>query len=65
MYNRKDWCKNNPENLSRIKVSEHILSGFSESTILSFRSIESKHDVYRGKDSTKSIVNPWKNTQLK
>ena len=24
-----DGCKNNPESLSTIKVSEHILSGFS------------------------------------
>ena len=30
---RMDGCKNNPENLSAIKVSEHISSGFSVSTI--------------------------------
>ena len=35
-----DRCKNNPENSSTTKVSEHILSGFSASTISSFRSIE-------------------------
>ena len=28
-----DGCKNNPENSSTTKVSEHILSGFSMSTI--------------------------------
>ena len=38
-------CKNKPENSSTTKVSKHIPSGFSMSTISSFRSIESKHDV--------------------
>ena len=41
-----DGCKNNPENSSTTKVSEHIPSDFSMSTILSFKSIENKHDVY-------------------
>ena len=36
-------------------VSEHILSGFSMSSVSLFRSIENKHDVYRGKDSMKKI----------
>ena len=31
-----DVCKNNPENSSTTKVSEHIPSGFSISTISSF-----------------------------
>ena len=31
------------------KVSEPIASGFSMHTILSFKSIENQHDVYRGK----------------
>ena len=44
-----DGCKNNPENPSTTNVSEHILSGFSMSTISSFRSIENKHDVYKVK----------------
>ena len=48
-----DGCKNNPENSSKIKVSEHIPSGFLMSTISSFRSLENKHDVYRGKDCMK------------
>ena len=48
-------CKNNPENLSTTKVSEHIPSGFSMSTKSSFRSIENKDDVYRGKDCTKNF----------
>ena len=29
-----DGCKNNPENSSTTKVSKHILSGFSMSTII-------------------------------
>ena len=36
---KSDRCKNNPENSSTTKVSEHIPSGFSMSTISSFRSI--------------------------
>ena len=39
-----DGCKNNPENSSTAKVSTHISSGFSMSTISSFRSKENKHD---------------------
>ena len=45
-----DGCKNNHEHSSTTNVSKHIPSGFSMSTISSFRSIENKHDVYRGKD---------------
>ena len=44
-----DGCKNNPENSFTTKVSEHIPSGFSMSTISSFKSVENKHDVYGGK----------------
>ena len=46
-------CKNNPEDSSTTIVSEHIPSGFSMSTISSFRSIENKHDVYRAEDCMK------------
>ena len=52
-----DGCKNNPESSYTTKVSEHISLGFSMSTISSFKSIENKHDVYRGKDCMKSFVN--------
>ena len=45
-----DGCKNNPKNLSTTKVSEYIPLVFSMSTISSFRSIQNKHDVYRGKN---------------
>ena len=50
-----DGCKNNPENSSTTKVSEHIPSGFSMSTISLFRSIENKHDVYGGIDCMKKL----------
>ena len=50
-----DGCKNNPENSYTTKISEHIPSGVSMSTISSFRSIENKDDVYRGKDCTKKF----------
>ena len=50
-----DGCKNYPENSSTTKVSEHIPPGFSMSTISAFRSIQNKHDVYRGKDCMKKF----------
>ena len=40
-----DGCKNNPENSSTTKVSEHIPSTFSMSAISSFTSIDNTHDV--------------------
>ena len=50
-----DGRKSNPEKSSTAKVGEHIPSEFSFSTILSFKSIENKHDVYRGKDCLKKF----------
>ena len=50
-----DGCKNNPENSSTTKVSEHILSGFSMPTISLFKIIRDKHDVYRNKDCMKKF----------
>ena len=50
-----DGCKSNPKNSSTTKVSKHIPTGFSMSTISSFRSMENKHDVYRGKDCMKKF----------
>ena len=47
--------KNNPENLPTIKLSELTPSGFSISTILSFRSIETKHYVYRAMNCMKKF----------
>ena len=43
-------CKINSENSSTAKVGKYVPSGFSMSTISSFRSIENKYDVYRAKD---------------
>ena len=40
-----DACKKNPESSSTTKLSEHIPSSFSMSTISSFRSTENKHDI--------------------
>ena len=44
-----DGCKN--------ETGEHFPSGFSMSAVLSFKSIENKHDVHRGEDCMKSFVN--------
>ena len=60
-----DGCKNNPENSSTKKVSKHVLSGFSMSTISSFRSIKNKHDVYRGKDSMKTFYESLREHAMK
>ena len=62
---RIDGCKNNPGNSSTTKVSEHIPSGFSMSTILSFRSIENKYDVYGGKDCMKKFCESLKEHAMK
>ena len=50
-----DGSKNNPEKSSTTKVGEHIPSEFSLSTLLSFKSIENKHDVYKGEDCMKKF----------
>ena len=52
---KTEGCKDNPENSSTAKVSKNIPSGFSMSSISSFRSIENKHDVYRGKNWIKTF----------
>ena len=60
-----DGCENNCENSSRTKVSRHIPSGFSMSTISLFRSIENKHDVYGGKDCMKNFCESLKEHAMK
>ena len=60
-----DGCKNNPESSSTTKVSKHISSGFSLPTISSFRSIENKHDVYRGKDCMKKFCESLRENAMK
>ena len=47
--------KNNHEKSSTVKICEHIPSGFPMSTILLFKDIENKHDVYRGKNCMKKF----------
>ena len=50
-----DGCKNNLENSFTTKVGKHIPSGFSVSTICSFKGIENKLDVCRGEDCLKKF----------
>ena len=47
--------KNNYEKSSTTKVIKDITSGFSMSTISSFKDIENKHNKYRGKDCVKTF----------
>ena len=60
-----DGRKNNPENSSTTKVSKYIPSGFSMSAISSFRSIENKYDVYRGKDCMKKFCESLREHAMK
>ena len=60
-----DGCRNNPENSSTAKVGEHIPSGFSMSTISSFKNIENKSDVYRGKDCMKKFCESLREHSMK
>ena len=50
-----DGCENNPENSFTTKVGQLIPSDFSLSTILSFNSIENKHNLYGHKDCMKKV----------
>ena len=50
-----DGYTNNSENFSLIKAREYTPLGFSVSTLSSFRDIENKHGVYRGKDYMKKF----------
>ena len=45
-----DGCKNNSEDSSATTIGEHIPSFFSMFTTTSYKSIENKLDVYRGKN---------------
>ena len=60
-----DGCKNNLGNSFKTKVSEHIPSCFSMSTISSFRCIENKHDVYRSKDCMKIFCESLREHEMK
>ena len=52
---KTDGCKSIPEKSCKTKVSEHILPDFSVSTISSFKDIENKHGIDRGKDCMKKV----------
>ena len=60
-----DGCKYNPENSSTTEVCKHVPSGFSMSSISSFRSIENKDDYIVVKTAWKSAVNLWESNQWK
>ena len=60
-----DGCKNDSENSFTTKVDKHVLSGFSMSTISSFKNIENKHDVYRGKDCMKTFCESLREHAMK
>ena len=47
------------------KISKNIPSGFSISSISSFKSIENKHDVYRGKDCMKKFCRSLREHTMK
>ena len=60
-----DGSTNKLENSFTTKLSEHIPSGFWMSTILSFKSLESEHDVYRGKDCMKKFCESLREHAMK
>ena len=53
---KTDGYKINSGSSSTINFCEQFPSGFSMYAISSFRNIENKHDVYRGKDCMKKIL---------
>ena len=57
--------KNNPENSFTTNVSKHIPSGVSMPTISSFRSIENKPEIYRGKDCMKKFCESLREHAMK
>ena len=65
MYNRRDGCKNNPENLSTTVVSKYIPSSFSMSAIPSLKSIDNKHDIYRAKSYMKKFCESLREHPIK
>ena len=58
-------CKNNPENSFTTKLGEHFPSRFSMSAISSFRKIENKYDVCRGKDCMKKFFKALRENAMK
>ena len=60
-----DGCRNNPENSSTAKVSEHIPVGFSMSTISPFKNIENMNDLYSGKYCMKTFCESLREHTIK
>ena len=48
-------CANNPEKFSARKIAEHILCGYSTSTISWFAHIKNKHTLFCGKECMKKF----------
>ena len=55
---KTDRCTNNTENSFTTKVP----SGFSISTILSFKRVKNNHDLYRGNDCMKKFFESLRET---
>ena len=53
LVEKRDGCKNDPENSSTTKIRDHIPSCFSVPAVSSIGSVENKHDVCKGKDCLK------------
>ena len=60
-----DGCEDRPGKSSTAKVSEHIPIGFTMSTMSSFKDIENKHHVYRGKDCMKKFCESFREYAMK
>ena len=65
MIEKINGCKNSSETSSAIKVSGHIPSGFSISTITSVGNTENKHNVYRSKDWMKKFYESLREHAMK
>ena len=57
--------KTNLENSFITKLDKPIPSGFSMSTLSSFKSIENKHDIYRSKDCMKKFCESLREHAMK
>ena len=60
-----DGCRNNTESSAIIKMGEHIPSGFSVCIISPFKTIESKHDIYKGKDCMQKFCESLREHEMK
>ena len=65
MVEKIGGCKNNPENSFATKLGERTQSGFSMSTISSFKRKENNHDLYRGQDSMKKFCESLREYAMK